>query len=192
VSTGTPVKTVTNCMLPEGGSNNGDFELALDAEAFKFHVMAGSKSFRLMRLDTNGSWHETDEDIFTKPYEDEHLRIVPEGLQAKVTVKRNVEILLKSAKFKPSLVLCSKGPASIPYVYLKLKRTPLKQGTITIGRSTEKNFFFLIDGTYILMITLPDDPTTVRPNGMDVTNRANLDVAMGFFATSVPMHNPHV
>lgn len=177
-------------MLPSGGRGSDDeFELALDAEAFKFHVMAGSKSFRVTRLDSNGSWHETDEDIYVKPFDDEHLRIVPKGNQAVVTVKKNVDVLLKTYKFKPRVILCSKGPASIPYVYMRLKKAPMTRSTYTIGQSSEKNYFFLVNNTYILMVTLPDEPTTVRPTGRDLNDRATLDLAIGYVATSMPMHH---
>lgn len=176
--------------MPKSNTSSKEFDIALDAAAFEFHVLSASKSFRLTRLDVNGTWHETDEDVYTKAYEDDYIKIAPEGTKARVTVKKNVEVLLKSSKVKPKTILCSKGPASILYVYLKLKRASLTRGKFMIGEPGEQNFFFLINNEYILMVTLPDDGTTVRSTMKDITDRG-IGVVELAFGSRLPFQDQH-
>ena len=180
----------TTCVLPASNTSKTEFDIALDAAAFEYHVLSASKSFRLTRLDVNGTWHETEEDVYTKSYEDPYIKITPEGSKARVTVKKNVEFLLKSSKVKPKTILCAKGPASILYVYLKLKKASLTRGTFTIGDPGERNFFFLVDNRYILMVTLPDDGTTVRSTMKDITDRG-IGVVELAFGSRLPFQDQH-
>jgi hypothetical protein len=197
------------CHVDERKLEPDEFQISLDAQAFEFHMLSPVKMLRVTVLDLEGHWGQTISDIFTKqrPYEDEYVLISPNGSpngtsnngprSIKVTIKEpeSVQMLYQSARVRPKTILCHRGESPYVYVQLTLKKQMLPEGTYELGTSC----FLLCGGPkgYILIVSLPDDGVTIRPNMNQVMERANLDPSLLFFASqplegmSAPHHASH-
>ena len=189
------------CHVDERKLQSDEFQISLDAQAFEFHMLSPVKMLRVTVLDLNGHWGQTISDIFTKqrPYEDSFVKISPNGTNGEKTIKvtikeqESVQMLYQSARIRPKTILCHRGQTPYVYVQLTLKKQMLPQGTYEIGTSC----FLLCGGPngYILIVSLPDEGVTVRPNMNQVMERATLDPTLLFFASqplegqSMPHHN---
>jgi hypothetical protein len=191
------------CHVDERKLQSDEFQISLDAQAFEFHMLSPVKMLRVTVLDLNGHWGQTISDIFTKqrPYEDSFVKISPNGTNGEKTIKvtikeqESVQMLYQSARIRPKTILCHHGESPYVYVQLTLKKQMLPEGTYELGTSC----FLLCGGPkgYILIVSLPDDGVTIRPNMNQVMERANLDPSLLFFASqplegmSAPHHGSH-
>jgi hypothetical protein len=176
-----------------------EFEISLDAQAFEFHMLSPVKIMRVTRLDLTGRWGQTLSNMFTReePYEDEYVKIVPNGSNGsntrrtvKVTIKEpdSVQLLYQSPRLRPRTILCHRGEAPVVYVQMTLKRQNLPIGTFEISESA----YLLCGNSYILIMTLPDDATTIRPTVNQLMERSSIDPSLLFFASQpLPTHQHH-
>jgi len=171
-----------------------EFEISLDAQAFEFHMLSPVKMLRVTLLDLKGHWGNTFSNVFTKqnPYDDEYVSISPNGNDktqrvVKVTIKRDdVQLLYQSPRMRPHTILCHQGISPVLYVQMILKKQLLKRGTYEISDSA----YLLCGNAYILIVTLPDEGVTIRPNMNQLMERSSIDPSLLFFA-SQPINEQH-
>jgi hypothetical protein len=173
-------------------ANDNEFQVALDLNAFEFHVLSVPKSLRVTRLDLNGSWHPTDESLFTKtrPYEDLYVKIEPfDENSAKLIVKRpsEVQFLYQSARVKPRTVLCHHGNTPVVYVNMILRKQKLDS---TGPFSINDNSFLLCGNEYMLLLNIGQNSNAIKPSLQQLTEK-NFDPSLLYFALQPVNRHDH-
>lgn len=190
-----PKKEAVVCDVDDHTIRPDEFEISLDAQAFEFHMLNPVKMLRVTMLDLKGKWGQTMSNIFTRdqPYEDSYVRISPTNGNSgrrvvKVTIKEpeSVQLLYQSPRLRPRTILCHRGLSPVLYVQMTLKRQMLPAGTFDLSESA----YLLCGNSYILIMTLPDEGTPIRPNVNQLMERSSIDPSLLFFA-SQPLELPH-
>jgi hypothetical protein len=150
----------TECDIGKAKLSDNEFQLALDSQAFEFHMLAGVKSIRISELSLKGKWLPQKEDVYTdkRPFINKYLQIAPgKDKEANLTVlEKGVNYLYKSNRSSVKPILCSSGPnSSVVYINMILRRQELKVGNYT---SIDEDMILLTPES-ILIVNLPDEIT---------------------------------
>jgi hypothetical protein len=159
---------VPDCDIGPRKLPNNEFQLALDAKAFEFHMLAGVKALRVSELALDGYWKMSREDVYTKskPFLNKYIQIEPGMMskdgtgtlkEAKLTIlEEGVFYLYKSTRSSILPILCRNGPgSSVLYINMILRRQELKKGHYS---SVDEDMILLTPES-ILIVNLPDDTT---------------------------------
>lgn len=137
--------------------SNGEFQLALDAKAFEFH-MSGAKTVRVTKLYVDGQWGDT-EGIYgpQDEYNDAYVKINPNtkgGFSIEVKPLKEISFLYSKTRTAATL-LCRKGTSVAVYRVINFRQEVKKVGRYEIQNT--RSFFVLCGDEYVLMISLPED-----------------------------------
>ena len=161
---------VPTCDTGMRQTSKNEFELALDARAFEFHMLSGVKALRVSQLRLDGTWHTEMGDVYTdkRPFQNDYLKITPGKKVADLEIlKSGVYYLYKSSMSSVKPILCRNGPgSSILYINMILRKQELKEGKYA---SLDEDIL-LLSPEGILIVNLPDE--TVRPTLTSLAERS--------------------
>jgi hypothetical protein len=152
--------TTTQCDVGHLNLADNEFQLALDASAFEFHMLSGVKSLRVSELRLNGTWASHSDDVYTEknPFENKYVRIEPgTKKEASLTVREpGVFYLYKASRTSIKPILCNNGSnSSVLYINMILRRQELKKG---LYKKLEDDMIIQTPES-ILIVNLPDEST---------------------------------
>lgn len=162
------------------------FDVALDAQAFEFHLLSRAPTVRITKLDFYGNWSSVGSLVEAgETYKENGLQVTPESVGASITVDSDddgIEYLYLDPRVRPKTVLCYSGDTPVVYVSLRLRRQKLRAGTYVLS-AADDSFFKTPEG--LVLLNVPS-PTTKKPSMSELVERS-FDPALLYMATR-PIH----